>query len=107
MGMITQLPEFDTLVALYKRDPQAYEQVRTQLLRACIDNAPACHRPALEIVYQQIEAVRANAATPMEAAVGASRMMLESCAVLRDSLSQLVEATAAMETAVILKKFRL
>jgi hypothetical protein len=107
MSITQNLPDFDTLVALYKTDPAAYEEVRRRLLRSCIDKAPVSHRPALELIYRRIEKVHADARTPLEAVVGASRLMLDSCSDLRGAMSQLQEATAAMQTAVLLDKFRL
>ncbi|MBC7413598.1 MAG: DUF3135 domain-containing protein [Herminiimonas sp.] len=104
---LPQLPEFDILVALSKTDPKGYEEVRRQLLRSCIDDAPEAHRPALERLYERIELVHSAARTPMEAVTGASRLMLESCAELREAMNLLVETAVGLQTTVLLRKFRL
>lgn len=107
MTLATQLPEFDTLVALYESDPNAYEALRANLLRSCIDHAPEIHRAALEELLTRINIVRAEADTPLEAAINASRMMVDSCLRLRTAMGELAGASAALQTAVLLDKFRL
>jgi hypothetical protein len=78
----TRLPDFDTLVALNQRDPEAFEQLRKQLLDEAVSSAPDYHRPALRRVLERIEATRLASTTPMEAAVSASRLMQESLGTL-------------------------
>ena len=106
MSPIKKLPTFDMLVALHKQNPDAYEEFRRDLLRSCIDEAPESHQPGLELLYQRIETVRATARAPLEAAASASRLMIDSCLTLRQALGDLVDATAAMQTVLILEKFR-
>ena len=53
--MNTPLPDFDVLVALYRHDPEAFEDFRRHVLREAVDCAPACHRPALERLLESIE----------------------------------------------------
>ncbi len=106
--MTTQraLPDFETLVALHRSDPIAFEAVRTSLLQTCLDDAPPAHRPNLEKLIVRMDAVRATAASPLEAAIGAARLMSESLDALRDQFSQLNEATAVWQTALLLKRLR-
>jgi formate dehydrogenase maturation protein FdhE len=78
----SKLPDFDDLVALNQRDPQAFEQLRRQLLDDVVSTAPEHHRPALARVLERIESTRRAAATPMDSAVAASRLMQESLGTL-------------------------
>jgi len=107
MTFATKLPQFDVLVALHERDPKAYEVLRLQLLRSCVDSAPEMHRAALENLLDKINVVRAQAGSPLEAAISASRLMIDSCLRLRGAMGELVNASAALQTAVLLDKFRL
>jgi len=77
-----RLPDFDELVALNQRDPDAFEQLRKQLLDEAVSAAPEYHRPALARVLERIDSTRRAAATPMESAVAASRLMQESLGTL-------------------------
>ncbi|MES2830408.1 MAG: DUF3135 domain-containing protein [Pseudomonadota bacterium] len=107
MTLATKLPRFDVLVAMHEKDPDAYETLRHQLLRSCIDNAPEIHRAGLEALLDRINIVRAEAGTPLEAAIAASRMMVDSCLKLREAMVDLATANAALQTTVLLDKFRL
>ncbi len=100
------LPDFETLVALHRCDPAAFEAVRSTLLQTCVDDAPLAHRPGLEKLIARMEGVRATAASPLDAAVAAARLMVESVDALHGQLTQLAEATAAWQTAVLLQKLR-
>ena len=103
----TTLPQFDTLVALHENDPEAYEILRLQLLRSCIESAPTAHQQALEELFDEINVIRNEATSPLEAAVNASRLMVDSCVRLRAAMGELLDANAALQTAVLLDKFRL
>lgn len=107
MNSVMQLPAFETLVALHAKDPAAYEEFRRQLLQACIDSAPAIHRPDMERLRKRMDEVRADAATPVEAAAAASRLMVDSCIRLRAAMAPLASASAGLQTVVLLSKFRL
>lgn len=107
MNTIMQLPAFDTLVALHAKDPAQYEEFRRQLLQSCIDGAPEIHRASLELLRERIDHARAGAATPIEAAAAASRLMVESCVRLREAMAPLATASAGLQAAVLLSKFRL
>ena len=75
MAFEENLPDFDTLVAMCQKDPNAYEAYRHRLLREAVDNAPEEHRPELEKLLVRIEDARDDAATPEEAARVAFDMM--------------------------------
>lgn len=106
--MTTQraLPDFETLVALHRCDPIAFEAVRSSLLQTCLDEAPPAHRPALVKLIARMDDVRVSAASPLEAAIGAARLMAESVEALRGQFTELNAATAAWQTAVLLKRLR-
>lgn len=107
MNSLMQLPAFETLVALHEKDPAAYDEFRRQLLQSCIDSAPEIHRPGLELLRDRMDLARAEAASPIEAAAAASRLMVDSCVRLRAAMVPLANASAGLQTAVLLSKFRL
>ena len=71
-----------------------------------MDEAPPAHRPGLEKLIARMNGVRAKAASPLEAAVAAARLMVESLDALHAQFAQLSEASAAWQTALLLKKLR-
>lgn len=103
----TPIPDFDELVALHRRDPQAFEALRARLLDETVRSAPAEHRPALEQVRARIDSVRRSAATPFEAALIASRMMQQSVGDLLGAWKQVRYAAAGMQTTLLLRRLRL
>ncbi|OWW22398.1 DUF3135 domain-containing protein [Noviherbaspirillum denitrificans] len=105
--MPSPLPDFDVLVALYRHDPAALEDFRRHMLREAVDEAPLHHRPALERLLEQIETARAHAATPVEAAAIAFRMMQESVGRLHNSWEQALEAAAGLQAALLIERLRL
>lgn len=104
--MTTPLPDFDVLVALYRHDPEALEDFRRHMLREAVDEAPLLHRPSLERLLEQIEAARAHATSPMDAALTAFRMMQNSVERLQDSWELALESAAGLQAALILEQFR-
>lgn len=106
MNASIQLPDFDTLLALHRSDPAAYEALRSSLLQKCVAEAPREQQPALERLIMRMEDARAGAATPLEAAVAASRMMIDSVEAMRNELTHLLEGTAARQTAILMDKLR-
>ena len=100
------LPDFETLVTLHRCDPIAFESVRTTLLRKCVDDAPPAHRPGLEKLIARMDEVRARAVSPVDAAVAAARLMVESVDALQNQFTVLAEETAALQTALLLKRLR-
>lgn len=101
-----RLPDFDTLVALYSDSPEAFEQLRRQLLADAVDAAPVRHRPALEKVLVRIEEARSAAGTPMEAALVASRMMHESLGSLAVAWNQAQTRLASLQADLLIERCR-
>lgn len=104
--MNTPLPDFDVLVALHRHDPEAFEAFRRHVLREAIDFAPPVHRASLEQVLTQIETARAAAATPMEAAATAFRMMQDSVVRLQEGWEQALNAVAGLQAALVIERVR-
>jgi ABC-type transporter Mla subunit MlaD len=101
-----RLPDFDALMALHQDDPDRFEEFRKRLLREAVEQAPTTHRPALDRLLSRIETARDAAATPMEAAVAASRMMADSVDQLHRAWQQAQHAVAGWQAATIIERFR-
>jgi hypothetical protein len=101
-----RLPDFDVLVALHQREPEAFEAFRRHMLQQAIDVAPPMHRPALEQLLRRIEEERANAASPFDAATRAMRMMVESVERLHNAWDHAREAVAGLQAAIIIERLR-
>jgi hypothetical protein len=101
-----RLPEFDVLVALHRHDPEAFEAFRRHILKEAVGYAPLEHRPALEDLLDRIEEERAKARTPMEAVLGATRMMHDSVRQLNDGWQRAREAVADLQAALIIERAR-
>lgn len=106
MSLGPRLPEFDVLVALHQHDPAAFEAFRRHLLREAVDFAPPEQRPALESLLDRIEVERAKARTPMEALLGAARMMHDSVKQLNSGWDRAREAVAGLQTAIVIERAR-
>ena len=104
--MSTPLPDFDVLVAMYRNNPEALEDFRRHMLREAVDGAPLQHRASLERLLTQIEIARAGAASPLDAAMIAFRMMQESVERLQDGWEQAREAAAGLQAALIIERLR-
>ncbi|HJU70499.1 MAG TPA: DUF3135 domain-containing protein [Paucimonas sp.] len=101
-----RLPDFDTLAALHRQDPDTFEEFRKQLLQKTIDYAPPAHRPALERLLQQIEAARDTTGTPMEALLISFRMMQGSLQELQDAWKQAQYALQGLQAALVIERAR-
>jgi len=106
MSTQSPLPDFDVLVALYKHDPEAFEDFRRHVLRQAIDSAPLQHRASLEKLLISIEEARSRVGTPMEAAALASQMMQESVRRLCDAWADAYEAAAGLQANLIIERLR-
>ncbi|MEO8600136.1 MAG: DUF3135 domain-containing protein [bacterium] len=106
MQLAIQLPDFDMLTSLYRDDPEAFEAFRHHVLREVVDAAPPSQRPTLELLLNHLDAVRAEAATPLEATIIAFRMMQNSVWQLHTLWEQTQEAVAGLQTAVIIAQVR-
>lgn len=96
--------DFDTLKALFQQNPRAFEALRHQILHDAIAAAPAELRPGLTQTLHRIEVARQEAATPLEAAAVACRMMLESFDKLQGAWSLLQYEAAGLQTIVVLER---
>jgi hypothetical protein len=101
-----KLPKFDTLVALYQKDPAAYEDFRKQFLNDEIAAASPQHHAALRHTLHRIEAARAQAKTPLEAAIAAYTLMCESTLHLRAELNNLHYFTCGLQASAIIESVR-
>lgn len=107
MNDVVRLPDFDTLVALHRESPEAFEQLRRKLLADAVEAAPIQHRPALKNVLVRIEEARSTAATPMEAALIASRMMHESVGSLAVAWKQVQSRLASLQADLLIERCRM
>lgn len=85
MNTEVRLPDFDTLVALHRQDPEAFEQFRQHALQHAVNAAPLHCRPALDELVEAIDAARHRATSPEDAAVIAFRLMQGSVNQLQNS----------------------
>ncbi|GHD67390.1 DUF3135 domain-containing protein [Jeongeupia chitinilytica] len=69
------LPDFDTLAALYRQDPGAFEALRSSLLHQALDDVEAPRRQRIEALLNRIDLHRQRARNPLHAAVIAHEMM--------------------------------
>jgi len=87
--MQSTLPEFDTLVALARKDPARLEALRVQLCEELIASAPEATQRRLRGLQFQIDAQRRLTKTPLQACQKISEMMHDSFAELRATLNDL------------------
>ena len=106
MSLGRRLPEFEVLITLYKTDPVAFEALRSELLRDAVGRASQEQRPALEAILRQIETTRDATANPIEAMLLAFKLMQESMAQLQNSWTEVQQAVAAWQTALIIERLR-
>ena len=83
------LPDFDTLVALNRKDPIAYAVFRRNFLQECVLDAPDKYQPMLDDLVWRMDAVREAASSPCEAAAAAISLMMHSVIEMRAQLSAL------------------
>lgn len=104
--MNAEMPDFDVLITLHERDPDAFERLRRNLLRAAVDSAPPAYRTSLERVLDRIEDARASAATPAESALVAFQMMNDSVRQLRNHWDDALCAAAQLQAALLIERAR-
>jgi hypothetical protein len=76
---LTEL-DFDAAMELARKDPEAFEQYRKDVIEALIARAPERNRQHLRRLQWRIEQERKRASNPMSACVKLYRMMWESFA---------------------------
>lgn len=104
--MTIRLPDFDVLAALHREDPEALEIFRRHVLREAVDAAPPVHRSSLEQLLVEIESAREAAASPIEAAAVAFRMMCASVERLQESWEQALDSVADLQAGLIIERLR-
>ncbi|HEY8609209.1 MAG TPA: DUF3135 domain-containing protein [Noviherbaspirillum sp.] len=104
--MSVDLPDFDALLAIHREDPEAFEHFRRHLLREAVDAAPPAHRQSLEELLVRIEAARASARDPVEAAAIAFRLMRASVERLQDSWDHALLAVSGLQARVAIEQAR-
>lgn len=106
MSLDPHFPDFDMMMALHRDDPEAFEAFRSHLLHDAVHAAPPGQHPALELLVGQLDVAHMSDATPMEAAIGAFRMMQESVAQLHVIWRQARHVVAGMETVILMTRMR-
>ncbi len=70
--------DFDQWAELARRDPEAFEARRSELIEAAIERLPADRRQRMRCLQWKIDQVRARSGTPMAACIRISEMMWDS-----------------------------
>jgi hypothetical protein len=86
-----RLPDHDTLAALARHDPAAFEARRAALIEACIGGAPVASQAALRTLQAQIEGLRALSATAEDALEELSLLMLSTLSRTKALCQEVVE----------------
>ncbi|TCS34722.1 uncharacterized protein DUF3135 [Paucimonas lemoignei] len=100
------IPDFDMLVSLHEHDPEAFEALRRHLLWDAVRAAPVEHQPSLERLLARIEATRASAGSPAQAANQAFEMMAESLKELRESWHQACHSLSELQARLLIERVR-
>lgn len=87
MGKHSDLPDFDTLLALWEDDPQAFEDIRDKLTRELLAQSPTANRRRLEGLQFRINMELQRARTPEARCRKISAMMHASFAELNSCLN--------------------
>lgn len=86
---------FETWMALAALDPAAFELRRKEALRAVAAQAPASHQASLHALVEAL--CTPSKGTPLEKAVSAQNMMMESAQALQQELHHLIAAAAGAQ----------
>lgn len=86
--MYKELPDFDTLMELARKDPQGLEKLRQEHVDAVIESAPPATQRRLRGLQFQIDAQRRLHPTPLAACMKVSQMMFDSFTELRYLLNE-------------------
>ncbi len=95
---MNNLPSFEHLKDLYNCAPEAFEELRAELVQSCIDSAPEDRRHRLQGLQFHIDARRSIAKTPMDSCITISRMMHEKFWGLHDKLDDLSATQNAIKS---------
>ena len=72
--------DFDEAVDLARRDPEAFEQYRQNIVRVLINRAPERNRQQLRRLQWRIDQERSRASNPIDACLKLYRMMWDAYA---------------------------
>ncbi len=75
---------FDYWSEIARTDPETFETMRTEIIRACIDSAPQDHQQRMRGLQWQIDCLRAQSKNPLSACLKISRMMWDTLQQLGD-----------------------
>jgi len=67
--------DFDHWSEIARTDPATFEIMRTEIINACIDNAPQNRQQRLRGLQWQIDCLRAQSSNPLSACIKISQMM--------------------------------
>ncbi|MBV1877216.1 MAG: DUF3135 domain-containing protein [Pseudomonadales bacterium] len=81
-----ELPDFDTLVALSKTNPEALLKIKTEASQSLIDAAPMHCKRRLAGLQFQIDMETRRAKSPMDSCIRVSKMMHQTLGELRSTL---------------------
>lgn len=101
-----KIPDFDTLVEMFRQDPESYDNFRRRLLEEAVAESPSQHRQRMQDTLVRIEMARRAASTPLEAAVYASKLMRESLDELGDRMRDLQEELTGMQSLLVLHRIK-
>ncbi|MEM7377348.1 MAG: DUF3135 domain-containing protein [Pseudomonadota bacterium] len=91
------MPDFDELATLARDNPEAFEQLRSELLEQCVQCAPPrMHRRLRGLVFE-LDAQRQTSQSPLAACLDASGRMWKSFDELRVQLNAVVRPEALSE----------
>lgn len=101
-----KLPDFDTLMHMYQRDPDSYENFRRHLLEEALGECPPQHQINMQYIMMRIEIARQAASTPLESLAYATQLMRESLEELSDRLEELQHELTGLQSLLVLEKAR-
>lgn len=91
------LPDFDTLLAMYQQDPESLEKLRSKLTRKLLNSAPDSTRQRLEGLQFRINMELKRAGNPTARCLRLSGMMHESFAELNHCLHHPFDVVSARQ----------
>lgn len=106
MQLQIKTPDYDALSKLFQESPAEFEALRRKILNEAVAATDADHRPALQKTLLCIEEARQTAATPLEAAEAAFRLMSDSCNLLKDEWSVLNRELTTLQAILLLERVR-
>lgn len=80
------MPAFDVLMNLAKRDPEGFEVLRAELIEVCIRRSSGCSQRRLRGLQFVIDARRRVAGSPTKALLDIQAMMYDSLLCLHQAL---------------------